>query len=174
MQIAQNEQPIAVLGDAEVLCVQDLFSDVVAHLLESPQERLIAAPSPHLSNVLDDDPPRLELPSEPQDLERSFPACLGTLCTALSEGMVRALGRREQQIDIADPSMQLARNDLVQPFRDDVSFGKVVTVCAGRKMPSVHTCHDRGAGAFGACAAAAAAGEQIKGPDRHCSGLYQV
>src|SRR5580704_14333481 len=92
-------------------------------------ELAVARPRPHMYNILQDEPARLEQAGIFDNKHGSSSAGLVTRCRSTSAGMVGAFRRCEQKIDWPDPPLQPSQIDFFKPGRDRQGIRKIALEC---------------------------------------------
>ena len=175
LAVAEDEQPLARLRDAEVGSVEFLDRDEVV-LTQTRHQVLEAVPSLHRTHVLQDDPARTHLLDEAHEIPAGPPALGVAGLGAAGDRVMRAFRTGDDQIDPADLVKDVRSRVVVQTRRDHVAARarKVVRIGLRSDVPGIDGADHLDAGLARAPTAAAAAAEQIDTPDAHVAPRCQT
>jgi hypothetical protein len=99
--VANEKEAAPSLRHPKIGRIEHLFAyEILAP--ESLQEIWVAAPVPHLDNVLDHDPTWVEDLREVQHIPGRAAAILAPFLASLSAGVIRAFRRSQQKMDWAN------------------------------------------------------------------------
>ncbi len=165
-QVARYEQPPTTLWNTKVCGIQHLNAHLV-RLLDLRQQGGIPRPAPHLTNILDDDPPWRESPCEVQNKPSRSLAVLIVFPAAAGARVIGALGRSEKKIDRSEVTEHFAIRSWMQRGCDDMSVWKIVPEREARDVPGIYGTYDIGSRKAGTPAASSASAEQVECTHRH-------
>jgi hypothetical protein len=163
--VTDDKQPPAALRDSKVGGIEHVFAQVISDCNKFVLQFRITRPRPHVHNVLQNDPARLEFLGKPQGLKCSGAAPLRSGRRALGTGVVCAFRRSQEEIDVADGVAKLARIDILQSVGNDAGVWKIIGVRGCCDVAEVNTADDFGSSPAGAVAAPASTAKDIQCSD---------
>jgi hypothetical protein len=115
--------------------IKDFGPDVISKILQVADDLVEAIPVPQLDNVFKNNPAWTQPSGEIENEVRCAAALLASRPGSFGRAVIRALGRREKQIDIA-ASKSARRLTLRLQFADIYRCaGEIVLECPRRQFP---------------------------------------
>ena len=169
LSVPREEQAPAALRNSEAGRIQNMFSEMVTQTLELFLQFAISRPRPHMSHVLQDQPPGTQRAGIFDDLHGGRAAGFVALRVAPGTAVTRALRRCEQEVNCARFPPEGVEADGFQTFRPDAGVREIGGEGSGRYRAHVDAGSDLHSRRLRSGAAAAGAAEHVKCPDHRSS-----